>query len=240
MKYLLKISYDGSKFNGFQRLNDQTGVQNEIERVLKIIFKKDIQVKGAGRTDRGVHAYSQYAHFEGEYLMELSKLCYVMNRLLNPYIKIIEIFEVKNDFHARHSVKEKTYVYKVSFDDKNPFLSDYAYIMYQKPNLKKMKKASKLFIGEHNYRNFVSGERDNYASKINSLKIYKKNNFLIFEIKGQSFYRYMVRMIVGALLDVGLGKAEYLDIGLALNNFMVPKTFFVAPPEGLYLANIVY
>ena len=161
MKYLAIIKYDGSKFEGFQRLNNGKGVQNEIENVLSIIAKRKVEIKGAGRTDRKVHALGQAISFDLDMDITLSKLKYVMNRLLNPYVSVLSIQNVDDTFHARYSAKEKTYVYKVYYGEKDPFLSDYVTYVYQKPNLPKMKKAAKLFLGTHSFNNYVSGFRDN-------------------------------------------------------------------------------
>lgn len=205
MRYLAHITYDGSHFMGFQRLKNGKGVQNELERVLSIVAKKQVQVKGAGRTDIGVHALDQCIHFDFDQTISLEKLQYILNRMLSPYISIVSLEYVDDNFHARFSVKEKTYVYKIYLGEKNPFYQDYYYCMSQKLDKKLMKIAAKKFLGKHNFHNFVSGERDNYESIISKIKIYEQDHFA-FEIKGKSFYRYMVRSIVGALVQVGLKK----------------------------------
>ena len=115
MRYLAIIKYDGSKFEGFQRLNNGKGVQNEIENVLSIIAKRKVEIKGAGRTDRKVHALGQAISFDLDMDITLSKLKYVMNRLLNPYVSVLRIQNVDDTFHARYSAKEKTYVYKAYY-----------------------------------------------------------------------------------------------------------------------------
>ena len=155
MRYLARISYDGSKFLGFQRLKNGKGVQNELERVLKILAKKEILVHGAGRTDAGVHALDQCIHFDLDISISVDKLKYVMNRLLKDSVVVNSIQVVSNDFHARYDVKEKTYEYFLLLKEKNAFLSNYAYIFYQDLDIEKMKEASHVFLGTHDFSNFV-------------------------------------------------------------------------------------
>lgn len=240
MRYLASISYDGSHFYGFQRLNNGLGVQNELERVLSIIAKESVRVHGSGRTDRGVHAYMQCIHFDLNIDISLDKLKYVMNRLLNSYVVVNNLQVVRNNFHARHDVYEKTYLYKAYVGEKNPFLSDYAYMIRVNFDLEKMQEAAKCFLGLHNFKNFVSGERESYETVINSFSVIKSGDYYYFRVTGKSFYRYMVRSLVGALLDVGSGKKDIDLIKKALEEPYELETFFVAPSEGLYLENIKY
>lgn len=240
MKYLAIIKYDGSKFEGFQRLNNGKGVQNEVENVLSIIAKRKVEIKGAGRTDRKVHALGQAISFYLDMDITLSKLKYVMNRLLNPYVSVLRIQNVDDTFHARYSAKEKTYVYKAYYGEKDPFLSDYVTYIYQKPDLRKMKKAAKLFLGTHSFNNYVSDFRDNYETTIYNIKIKKRGNYYYFTLHGTGFYRYMVRHIVGALLEVGFNKISFEDISFSLSNPTQKVQFMVAEPQGLYLKEVKY
>ena len=112
---MMIISYDGAKFHGFQRQNNIRNVQGYLEDTLSIVLNEKVVVKGAGRTDRGVHAYGQVVHFETD--KDIKNLKYKLNKTLND-VKVKKIKEVENDFHARHSVKEKTYIYKVDLSKK--------------------------------------------------------------------------------------------------------------------------
>lgn len=237
MRYFLKISYDGSKFYGFQRQNNERNVQGEIENELSTLFKEPIQVKGAGRTDRGVHAKGQCLHFDSLKEIKVSQIKKRLNNnLLDVIIKSCKV--VDDNFHARFSVKKKHYSYKISFN-KQDFNSEYMY--YHKPlNIKKMKEASKEFLGIHNFQNFVSGERDNYECIIYKIKFRKFGNILTIHFYGKSFYRYMVRNMVGALIDVGKGKNSKDDIINLLNSPKTDKMLSTAPAKGLTLVKIYY
>lgn len=237
MRYLVKISYDGSKFYGFQRQNDKRSVQGDIELVLSKIFNETILVKGAGRTDRGVHALGQCFHFDTKCVMKTHLLKEKLNENLTDIV-VLKCKKVSEEFHSRFSVKKKHYSYLISFDKKD-INSNYCY--YHTPiDLKKMKKASKLFLGVHNFQNFVSGIRDDYTCIIYKINFKYRNNSLKIDFYGKSFYRYMVRNLVGALIDVGRGKATENDIIFLLNNKKTDKMLSTAPAKGLTLVKISY
>ena len=124
MKYFASVSYDGSKFYGFQRLEDYDTVQKELERALGIINKNFVAVKGAGRTDRGVHAYSQGVCFELNGSVPTEKLKDVINRVLNNYVHINYVEEVSDDFHPRFDAKMKKYEYVINLGEFDPIISD--------------------------------------------------------------------------------------------------------------------
>lgn len=237
MRYFLVISYDGSKFYGFQRQNNLQSVQNEIEKKLSKIFDEEVLIKGAGRTDRGVHAKGQCLHFDSDKTFKPSFLKKTLNdNLVNIHVKKCKI--VSDDFHARFSVKKKHYQYVITFN-KDEYNSDYMYY-HNKLDISKMKKASKLFLGVHNFQNFVSGIRDDYTCIIYKIKFVNFNNHLTIHFYGKSFYRYMVRNLVGALVDVGKGKASNEDILRLLNGEKTDKMLSTAPAKGLTLLKIYY
>lgn len=235
MKYMMVISYDGSKFHGFQRQKNVRNVQGYLEMVLSNLLNEEIIIKGAGRTDRGVHAKYQVVHFETD-----KKITNLKKKLNNQLIdlKIKRIKKVDNNFHARHSVKNKTYLYKI--DLKNKLDSNYYLTIKYELHIKDMKQASKLFIGTHNFKNFVAGERLDYTSTIFDIKIYKFNGVLYLKFKGIGFYRYMVRNLVGALLDIGKRKIDINVIKEMLENPNIEKRLTTSSPNGLYLLKINY
>lgn len=238
MRYLIKFSYDGTKFHGFQRQNDVKNVQGTLENVLSKVLGANILIKGSGRTDAGVHAIMQCAHFDYEGKINNSDIDKI-NILLNNEIVVNKICNVKNDFHARHDVKEKVYVYKINNGKYKKEYEGYYYQIKYDLDMKKMKKACKLLVGTYDYHNFVSGYRDDYTSTIYKIKIKKYGDILTFKFVGIGFYRYMVRHLVGALLDVGKGKVDIHVIENMLDKD-INKTLSVVPAEGLYLEKIKY
>ena len=234
MKIMLVISYDGSKFKGFQRQNDVRSVQGELEKALSKIYDDNILVKGAGRTDRGVHAKYQVVHFETS--KKINCLKYRLNQELKDiYVKKVKY--VNDDFHARHNVKEKVYLYKIDLSGKrnnNYYLNINYYL-----DINKMKDASKLFLGTHDFCNFTAGFRDDYTSTIKKIKICKFNKIIYLKFYGYGFYRYMVRNLVGAILEVGKGKVNEETIQMMINR-KTEKRLSTVSPNGLYLVKIKY
>ena len=235
MKVMMVISYDGSKFHGFQRQNNVRNVQGYLEESLSNILNENIIIKGAGRTDAGVHAYYQVVHFETN--NNISNLKNKLNNILTD-VKVKKIKIVDDNFHARHSVKNKIYLYKVDLSNNKD--TNYYLRVKNKLNIKKMKEASKVFLGTHDFENFVAGIREDYKSTIISIKIYKIGKTLYFKFKGYGFYRYMVRNLVGALLEVGKGKIEIEVIENMLNNKDNKRRLPTSSPNGLYLYKINY
>ena len=240
MRYLVTISYDGSNFYGFQRLKNKRSVQQEIEKVLKVINKNNVEIKGAGRTVKGVHAYGQRASFDLDIEIPVDRLKKAMNDSLPDDIRIIEIEEVDDNFHARFNVKKKIYQYKINTGVYDPLLNNYYYQYDYNIDMDKLYKASRILLGVHNFKNFVSGERDNYDAIIYDINIEKKEEILSITFEGKSFYRYMVRNMVGALLDVSTGKYELKDLEKMLENPNNNKQMSCAPAQGLYLMKIMY
>ena len=240
MKYLITLSYDGSKYHGFQRLCSKKTVQGEIEKALTIINKTKVEIKGAGRTDRGVHAYGQRAHFELDINIPPENLIRALNGILKKSIFISNCEIVDKMFHARHDVKEKEYCYHISLGEYDPLCNDYMLQLDYDLDIKKIKKVAKLFLGIHNFKKFVSGYRESYNAIIYDIWFEEVNNVLLIHFKGKSFYRYMIRNLVGALLEIGRGKIEESDIIKLLENPDADVTVPTAPANGLYLMHITY
>lgn len=237
MRYLIEMSYDGSKYYGFQRQNNLRSVQKDLEDELSKYLNCDIKIKGAGRTDRGVHAHGQRAHFDFDNKINIKDLKKYLNTNLKD-LRIKNIKQVTDEVHSRFSVKKKCYSYKISFN-KNDYNSNY--VTYQKIlDVKLMKEASKQFLGVHNFQNFVSGTRDNYECIIYKIKFKKMFNKLTIYFYGKSFYRYMVRNMVGALIDVGKYKVDPIRITQLLSMEKTDKMLSTAPAKGLTLEKIYY
>ena len=239
MRYLIKFSYDGTKFDGFQRQNDVKNVQGSLEHVLSDVLESDIVIKGAGRTDAGVHAITQCAHFDVDRKIKKEDIN-IINRLLNGEIKIKKWQVVNSNFHARHDVKRKKYVYKLNIGEFDKDKEGYYYQIKYKLDFSLMKRVMKLYVGTHDFRNFVSGPRIDYTTTIYKTRIKRRRDTVFFEFVGIGFYRYMVRHLVGAILDVGRGKAKVVDVERMLENPLIIKSLSVVPADGLYLVDIKY
>lgn len=240
MRYLIKISYDGSKFFGFQRLKGKKTVQGELEKVLTKINKTIVVVKGAGRTDRGVHAYDQGVSFDLNINITTEGLKSAMNSLLDSSIHVNDCMVVDDEFHARFDVKLKTYEYIINIGDYDPIINDYVYNYNRDLDIKAMKKASKYLVGIHNFEAFTSGERESYNSIIYKITITKKKDLIYIKFIGKSFYRYMVRNMVGALMSVGMKKNNPDCIKELLANRNKTINYTTVPANGLYLTKVEY
>lgn len=239
MNYVIEIAYDGSKFYGFQRLNEEMSVQKALEEALTVINKQSVEVKGAGRTDRGVHANGQCVSFKLDVNIDVTGLKRALNSLLKPYIYVKEVKEVDEDFHARFSVIKKKYIYKINLGEFNPQIEDYVYQSEFKLDVDKMIDVSKLYLGVHDFHNFVSGEREDSTCIIYDIKFKRDKDILNIEFEGKSFYRYMVRNLVGMMIEVGRGKE---DISKVKDMIETKENMpgYTAPACGLYLEKIEY
>lgn len=240
MRIKIIFSYDGSKFCGFQRQNNEKNVQSSVENALSNFYKCPIEIKGAGRTDAKVHAVNQVAHFDIDTKGDTDNLLPFLNNELNPDIVIKNVKKVSNEFHARKSAKKKEYIYKINLGPFQSSLNDYYYQTPYKLDISLMKDASRLLIGKHDFQNFVAGKRDNYVSTIISINFNKMFSKLEIRFVGTGFYRYMVRNLVGALIEVGKCKINENVIKEMLINPTIQKSLPTAPPEGLYLNKVWY
>lgn len=239
MKYKIVIAYDGSKFYGFQRQKDKVTIQGELEKALGIINKKECLVKGAGRTDIGVHAKGQVVHFELDYDIPEDRLKSAINSIVHPYIDVLDCQKVDSNFHARFNAKNKEYAYKIWIGEYDPLKYDYYLIYKNNLDLAKLQECSSLFIGKHDFHSFTSGKRDNYNSEIFAIDLKVKKNEVIIRFKGKSFYRYMVRNLVGAMLDYNEGKCDIIELKKMLEKDY-HKQLTTASANGLYLEGVYY
>jgi len=243
-KIAIKIEYDGTKFYGWQYQPDRKTVQNEIEKALEIIFKQKISIYGAGRTDSGVHAKGQIAHFVIPYdNIELNKLKTSLTALIGPYIAIVDIAWVDIKFHSRFDAIYRTYSYWFIKDNiRHPLYIERAF----SPNISM--KADEfisyfhLLIGEHNFSSFSSKDSSTKNPIRNIHNIWYKENDTIIKlyIKANSFLRNMVRIIMGtAIYYYKRGKSP-LIMKEILDKQNREKAGPTAPPYALYLEEIGY
>ena len=242
MRYLINFSYDGTNFYGYQKQIDKRTVQGEIEKVLFKIYNKDISISASGRTDALVHALNQYAHFDLDKNVDINLLKRSLNCLLPADIYVKKINIVENDFHARFNVVAKEYIYKINLGEYNPLKRNYVY-QYNKPlNIEKMCLAIQYFKGVHNFKSFTKNNIliTDYVREIYDTQVTVDNNELTIYFKGNGFLRYMVRNMVGTLIEIGQDKKNAEDIIKIINCEDRTKAGKIAPANGLYLQNVFY
>lgn len=245
MRYLAVVSYRGTGFCGWQKqtISKLPSIEVTIEEVMSRILSSQTKIYGSGRTDAGVHALGQTFHFDSSKELDVNKFAHSMNELLPKDIRILSVEKVSDDFYARFNAKSKTYLYKIRNKKvSDPFSSDLEYTLGQKLDVEKMVEASKLFVGEHNFQNFTSKEEDEqkFSRNIWEIDIKSEKDNIEILLKGNGFMRYMVRMIVGNLIQVGLGKLTSSDIKKALESKERKPSSYKAPAYGLYLKEVEY
>ena len=221
-------------------------IQNELEKALKQINAgKTIQIFSSGRTDAGVHAYNQKAHFDMDNNIPCNKLRQALNSLIPDDIYIKGIYEVDSEFHARFSAKAKEYIYKINMGIYNPIEKDYIFQYNKKLDIPEMERALKYLEGTHNFRSFVKidEEKDSYERTIIQTSLtrdIKNVNQISISILGTGFMRYMVRNIIGMLIEIGEGKYKSEDIMTILDAKDRKQAGICAPACGLYLNDVYY
>lgn len=243
MRYLIKFSYDGSNFFGFQKQPDLRTVEDEMEKALYSINNHTItRIIASGRTDKGVHARSQSAHFDLAIDITLDKLKMALNSLLPSDIHVYSTEIVDKDFHARYMVKQKTYEYILNTGEYDPLTRNYIYQLNKVLDVSAMKKAITYFKGTHDFRFFVSKEviKNNYIRTIYDVDIRQDKDLVIFSFTGTGFMKYQVRNMVGTLIKIGLGKLESDIIKKIFDDSAKEKYVYTAKSEGLYLVDVRY
>ncbi len=243
MRYLIKFSYDGSNFSGYQTQPNLRTVQNELENAVEKInngIRKTVQ--SSGRTDKGVHALCQYAHVDLDIDITTHKFKRALNSNLPNDIHVIETKIVDEKFHARYSAKEKEYKYYINMGEYNPLDRYYVFQYNYKLNVSAIKDAIKVFIGQHDFRAFVTENinKKNCIRIINIANVEQHDDKLIFTFRGNGFMRYQVRNMVGILIKVGENKLNTDDIKRILDSKDRSKCGATAPSEGLYLVDVKY
>ncbi len=239
MRYLVNLSYDGSKFYGYQVQKGKTTVEGEIEKVLSKIFNQKINTIGASRTDREVHAINQYCHFDAD-KMDLKRLTHSLNSMIDKSIYIKKILKVDDKFHARFSVIKKEYIYKINMGEYNPIEKDYVLQYNKKIDKKLLDEFIFKMSGIHNFKSFTSDkDKDNYQRDL-TLTYKIQNNILYLTFKSSGFLRYMIRNIVGLLLDINDNKKSLSDIDKIFKSENRCSCGKCASGCGLYLKDIYY
>jgi len=242
MRYLLTLSYNGSKYFGWQKQVGQITIQEVVEGALSKIYAKEINVFASGRTDAGVHALGQTFHYDADEKYADDDIVYRLNCILPDDICITSIKRVDDEFHARFNAKSKTYLYRIKLCSKDPFLNGQVLLHPETLDVSKLKEASAFFVGTHDFKNFTSkDDDDNFVRTIYSVDITNVGDEINISFKGNGFMRYQIRFMVGAILAYAEGKENLSFIKCNLddtNNREIIR--YKAPSDGLYLLNVDY
>jgi len=249
MRYFkLTIAYDGMDFHGWQMQAGKPTIQGEIVGVLQRLTQEKVMLHGAGRTDAGVHALGQVASFRTQSGLSAQEFQRALNALLPSAIRVVGAEEVGPDFNARWSARGKTYRYRMYRGKVVPPMIWRYVLHYPFPlNEEAMRDAAVRFVGTHDFAAFAAstGSEDDDKERSTEREIYSAelvrtpdDEELVFTVKGRSFMRYMVRKMVGTLLDVGRGKLTPADIDRLYELKDRSKSGPTVPPQGLVMVEV--
>ena len=243
MNCKLKISYDGTNYSGWQIQPSNKTIQGEIECALKNIFKEKIDLIGSGRTDSGVHAYSQVANFHVSININPEQIKQAINANLNNDIFVKSCDIVDDAFHSRFSAIERQYEYNIS-KNHNPFNRFYKWTLkWENIDCEILEKCSKIILGEYDFGNFckATSKKDNNVCIINQSQWTFNRNTMKYKIKANRFLHHMVRFLVGTMIEVSRGKISINDFKILMKDKSNTKIRIVsAPAKGLFLKEIRY
>lgn len=253
MRFKVYIEYTGANYSGWQKQPGESAVktvQGTLIKAIEIVFKKAkgvnkfTDLQGSGRTDAGVHAIEQVAHLECETMLAPEILKMKINDELPGDINILEIEKAPKTFHARHDAKSRQYLYVIS-KRRTAFEKRFVWWIKDRLNMKKMKDASKLFIGMHDFKNFSEKLPEDKSTKclVDSLDITEDENKIYIRIMASHFLWKMVRRIVGTLVEMGRGNINndvIVDLLANKKDGAFNPAEYTAPPSGLFLEKIYY
>ncbi|MCR5462775.1 MAG: tRNA pseudouridine(38-40) synthase TruA [bacterium] len=240
MRIKVTLSYDGTNYYGYQHQPGKITVQDTFEEKLSVILKEHTKTVASGRTDGHVHALGQVLHFDTSIKMKEANWMRALNSLLPDDIRVKNVEFVSDDFHARFSVVKKEYRYYITLGEYDLFKNNYS-AYYEKLDVSKMKDATKYFLGTHDFTSY-----SRYVDKkptirtIYKAEIVEKEDGLEIIFIGNGFLKYMVRIMVGTLIDVGLGKKSATDVLKILDAKDRTKASKTASPNGLFLYKVYY
>ena len=244
--YKLTVAYDGTHYCGWQIQPNGLTIQECLQNAIKVILKVPVTVIGSGRTDAGVHASGQIAHFLCDRSLDLHRFLASLNGLLPYDIRVLKVEAAPLDFHAQYSAKSKTYHYHLFLDRfQDPFKRLYSYHVLGKVDLEALKKGAKEFVGTHDFTSFANESFAGSASK-NPVRTLKRLDPLAepggvrLEFEADGFLYKMVRNIVGTLLEISFRKLNHQEIPLILKAKDRRQAGIAAPPHGLFLVDVEY
>lgn len=243
---VLKIAYDGTHYHGWQIQPNGISIQEVLQNALKILLKCDTHITGSGRTDAGVHALEQTAHFHHDQPIDKRRLLKSLNALVPLDIRIMDLQTVHSSFHAQYDAISKIYRYHLYFDQvQNPFKRLYCWHVLEKIDRNLLLKAAQEFLGTHDFTSFANEAHRGTAShdpvrNLMRLDVIDEPGGVFLEFEADGFLYKMVRNIVGMIFDVARGKRPMSDIAVVLAAKDRRQASPAAPPQGLFLVKVNY
>jgi tRNA pseudouridine38-40 synthase len=245
-KFKITLSYDGTNYCGWQVQPNGVSIQELLQQKLEILLKHKPSVIGAGRTDAGVHALGQVAHFQHHQELNLFKLQGSLNGLLPTDIRVRKIEPVSEDFHARYNAINKEYHYQLNLGTvQDPFARLYSWHIAEKLDLELLKECAQLFVGTHDFSSFANEPATGAVAK-NPIRTIKRIDLIMerygarLEFEGASFLYKMVRNLTGTIIEVARGKRALDEIHEILAAKDRRRAGNAAPAHGLFLMRVDY
>lgn len=242
MNYFVELAYNGTDFHGWQIQPNAITVQELINKAFTTVFRRPIEVLGAGRTDTGVHASQMFAQVQLDEKFDTGVLLYKLNAILPDSIAIYNLLPVMDEAHARFNAVKRSYEYKINLV-KNPFKIETSWQLINKElNISKMNEAAEILVTYTNFQCFSRSNSDvkTYNCKVTHAKWVQNEEELTFYISADRFLRNMVRAVVGTLIEVGTGKTSIQDFIAILDSKDRRKAGPSAPARGLFLTEVKY
>lgn len=242
MRFFITLSYDGTRFHGWQIQPNGISVQGELQRGLSLLLRQEIVVTGAGRTDAGVHASMMVAHFDYEGELDCRQLAYKLNKLLPQDIAIQKVEQVSDDLHARFSATSRTYYYYIH-TEKSPFERHYSCELHYPLDFSKMNEAARILMEYEDFGAFCKSHADVKTTLCHVTKAEWHQNSpstWYFEITANRFLRNMVRAVVGTLIEVGRGRMSIDDFRKVIEGKRRTEAGESMPGNALFLVNITF
>lgn len=240
-RYFLELAYKGTRYHGWQIQKNAHSVQAELENAISIILGQPTSIMGSGRTDTGVHASQQFAHFDTSNELDERDFIKKLNAIVPKDIAGYSLKKVKEDSHSRFDAVWRSYIYKISLR-KNPFKQEYCWLFHKNLDIVKMNEAAAILLHHEDFQCFSKVHTDvsHFNCKINEAYWEQIDHQLLFHITANRFLRGMVRAIVGTLIDVGTDKLSIGQFVKILESKDRTKSRSSAPAHGLYLCKIIY
>ena len=242
MRYFVTLSYDGTRFHGWQVQPNGISVQGELQRGLSLLLRGDIQVTGAGRTDAGVHASMMVAHFDYVGEIDCKQLAYKLNKLLPQDIAVQSVKPVADDLHARFSATSRTYYYYIH-TEKSPFERHYSCELHYPLDFQKMNEAACMLLEYEDFGAFCKSHADVKTTLCHitcARWVQTSPTTWRFEISANRFLRNMVRAVVGTLIEVGRGRMSLDDYRKVIEGKCRTEAGESMPGNALFLVDIKY
>lgn len=242
-RYKIIIEYDGSEFAGWQKQQHNISVQGAIETAIFSFTRDNVIVYGAGRTDAGVHALGQVAHFDLHRYYSPHVIQSAINHFIKSKISILHVEEAEPHFHARFDAIKKRYIYQI-IHRKSPLalMKNKAWLIKDELDIPLMQQASAILIGTHDFSSFRNArcQGKNPIKTINDIQISKTGDMVQLSFEAKSFLHNQVRIMTGTLKDIGIGKINVNQLQYILEQKNRQYACNTAPPYGLYLERIWY